>query len=257
MSATKSSSIVSKCNRVLDLIASSSTPLGFSDIVAQSGLVKSSAHRILAILQHESLISLDSRGKHYHLGPRLMLWAQRIWQGSDIQQAASEELDGLARTSGHNVALAVADDAGAIYLRTVNNYELRYVAKAGERATLHCTAVGKVLLAFTPTPRREAWFRHLDLTRFSENTIVDHRDLVNEISKVNQLGYAVCNGEEFLQVCGIAAPVFDFENSLAGAVCIWSLRERADLSELKKLIPGLIDSTRRISQKLGQTRRPD
>ena len=255
MSATKPSSIVTKCNQVLDLIAASSEPLGFSDIVNQSGLVKSSAHRILSILQHENLVSLDSRSKRYGLGPRLMLWAQKVWQGSDIQQAAFDELDALARTSAHNVALAVADESGAVYLRTVNNYELRYVAKAGERAALHCTAVGKVLLAFTPTAQREAWFKRLELTRFSENTIVDRNRLVNEISKVNQLGYAVCDGEEFLQVCGIAAPVFDFQNNLAGSVCIWSLRERADLPELKQFIPQLIDSTQRISGKLGQVQR--
>ena len=50
----------------------------------------------------------------------------------------------------------------------------------------------------------------------------------------------------------IAAPVFDFQNNLAGAICVWSLRERAGLSKLRKLIPALIDSTRRVSQKLGQ-----
>ena len=72
MSSAVQSSIIAKSNRILDLLAESGGDLGFSDIVAGTGFVKSSTHRILANLVAEGLVEYDPRGKAYRLGPRLL-----------------------------------------------------------------------------------------------------------------------------------------------------------------------------------------
>jgi DNA-binding IclR family transcriptional regulator len=251
MTKPPQSSIVSKCAAILDILAASGKPLGFTDIVNQSGFVKSSTHRILGILQSEGLVIADGGSRSYRLGPRLVQWAARAWHKSDLQQAAGVELEALARDSGQNVALAVRDGDRALYLRTVDNQQIRYVARAGEHSPLHCTAVGKVLIAFLPGAERGELIQRIELERFSENTITDISDFAREIERVGQAGYAISDGEEFLQVCGIAAPVFDFDGSITAGVCIWSLRREMPMSELLQQAGPLREACALISQRLG------
>jgi len=250
MTGAKQSSIVSKCVRILDLLAEASASPGFSEIVDRCGYAKSSTHRILGILLEQGMIE-QAADKTYRLGPRVLSWAVKAWHGNNIQQAALGELENLSAAIGHNVALAIHDDIGVLYLRTVNQYRLQYVAQVGDHSPLHCTAVGKVLLAYLPQPQRGNLMGQLQLEKLTENTIVDQGKLEDEIEMVVNHGYASADGEEFLQVCGIAVPVFDFHRKLSASVCIWSTRDRATLSQLIKLLPQLRESGQRISAKLG------
>ena len=251
MTGTSQSSIVTKCAKILDILAASSKPQGFTDIVRASGFVKSSTHRILGILQSEGLVVVDSGQKTYRLGPRIVDWAARAWHQSDLQQVAGAELEALAKITGHNVALAIRDGDSALYLRTVDNHKVRYVARAGERTPLHCTAAGKVLIAFLPEAERDELVQRIELERHSENSITERGAFKSEIARILLDGYACADGEEFLQVCGIAAPVFDFDRRLLASVCIWSIRQQAGIEELQRQSGLLLEASARISQRLG------
>lgn len=251
MKPANQSSIVSKCVRILDLLADGNGALGFSEIVERSGFAKSSTHRILSILLGENLIELDLRDKKYRLGPKIMNWAVTAWHRTDIQQAATNELGELAESCGHNVALAIPDENSVLILRSIENYQLRYVPKAGDRAPIHCTAVGKAIAAFQPVVQRNKLIDDIELEKYTENTIIDKQMFAAELERVINDGYAKCDGEEFLKVCGIASPVFDFQGGTAGSVCIWSKIDKATLIDLEEMVPQLIQTTRQISENLG------
>jgi len=251
MNASKQSSIVSKCIRVVDLVAESKSALGFTEVVEQSGYAKSSTHRVLGILQSEGLIELDQYNKTYRLGPKVMRWASNSWRKSDIQQSATGLLDELAEFSGSNVALAIPDDDGALILRTVENYYLSYVPKAGDCSPTHCTALGKVLIAYQSEQQRRQNIDRLAMTKFTDNTITDKRAFRKMLGQVVKQGFAVADGEEFLQVCGIAAPVFNFQGDIAGSVCIWSQTDNANLVSLQVHLSELTKTCAKISERLG------
>jgi DNA-binding IclR family transcriptional regulator len=69
--------------------------------------------------------------------------------------------------------------------------------------------------------------------------------------QVVEQGFAVAEGEEFLQVCGIAAPVFNFQGDIAGSVCIWSQTDKANLESLQGHVSELIITCAKISGRLG------
>lgn len=245
------SSVVSKCTLVLGLLAKAGQPVGFADIVERSGLVKSSAHRIMAILVTEGLVEHDAQNKTYRLGPKLISWAMTAWRGMDLQKVAAEELERLRETTGHNVELAVRDGERALYLRTFNSYAVRYAAKAGDHAPLHCTAIGKVLTAFLPPPQQSEILSKLKFERYTENSIRDRNALEVDLAHVKSRGYAICDREEFLQVCGIAAPIFDFEQSLQGGFCVWALVNKADMTTMRGFVPLMLNTAERISERFG------
>ncbi len=246
-----SSSIVTKCTRVLDILTESARPLGFSDVVERCGFAKSSAHRILAILLNEGLAEYCERGKTYRPGPKLMHWALQIWRNSDVQQAAHQQLEILCETTAQNVALAIKDGDHVLYIKTADSYPVRYAPKVGERAPLHCTAVGKVLMAYLPEARRKKLLNELSMEKLTDRSIRSRTSLENELVKIKRQGFAVNNREEFLHVCGIAAPIFDLQGVVPWSICIWSLTECADIGRLRGFVPLLRETATHISARLG------
>ncbi len=245
------SSVVSKCTRLLDILADAGKPLSFAEIVARSGFVKSSAHRIIAIMLTEGLAEYDDRAKTYWIGPKLMSWAMRAWRSTDLQSVAADELERLREATGHNVELAVRDGERVLYLRTFNSYPVRLAAKAGDHAPLHCTAIGKALTAFLPEHEQAGVVEGIEFRPFTEYSCTDRTSFEEELDQVRKQGYAVCDREEFLQVCGIAAPIFDFEQSVQGAFCVWALTDRAGMDFVRGFVPLVLDTAQRISARLG------
>ena len=243
--------MVSKCTQVLGLLAEAGHPLAFAEIVERSGLVKSSAHRIMAILATEGLAEHDEERRLYRLGPKLMAWAMAAWRGLDLQEVASAELERLRASTRHNVELAILDGERVLYLRTFASYPVRYAAKAGDHAPLHCTAIGKALTAFLPPVRRRALLSKTRYEKFTEHSIQDRKAFEKDLATIRARGYATCDREEFLQVCGIAAPILDFERSLQGAFCVWALTSKADMNRMKGFVPQVLETSDRISARLG------
>ena len=251
MVAANPSSVVSKCTRILDLLAEAQRPLSFTEIARQSGFVKSSTHRILAILQSEGLAEFDQRSRAYRMGPKLIAWAMNAWHKTDLQQNAAAELEHLCTTTGYNVALAIRDDDSVLYLRVLDSFPVRHAAKAGEHAPIHCTAVGKALVAFLPDEQRSNLIKRLRLEQFTERSITNATAFARELARVRKRGYSLNDREEFLQVCGIAAPIRDHQAQVAAAVCIWAPVKQADIEVLSGLADLLLDATRRISIRIG------
>lgn len=61
MSPKNTSSIVTRSLAIVDILASSGRPMSYSEVLAASGLAKSSTHRLLSILQNEGVIEFDER----------------------------------------------------------------------------------------------------------------------------------------------------------------------------------------------------
>lgn len=251
MSGDAQSSIVTKCGVVLDLLARMRRGVTYSEIVAATGFSKSSGHRILAVLQGEGLVRYEPRDKTYALGSRVMGWAQSAWRNMDLQQASQGELEGLHASSELNIALGILHADSVLYLRTMDNLHVRFASKAGDYAPLHCTAIGKTLLAWQPESLRRELLARLSLERHTEFTIIDRGALESHLGDVRAQGYAIADREEVLQVCGLAAPVFGFDGGIVGAVSLWGPISAAPLDALRAQSGDLLKATRRMSEKMG------
>ncbi|MFV0474997.1 MAG: IclR family transcriptional regulator [Pikeienuella sp.] len=251
MAAENSSSIVSKCILLIDILSEARRPLRFSEIVAQSGFVKSSGHRVLAILVNERLVEYDDAARTYSLGPKLIDWARTAWRRTDIQQAAMPELEALCAQTGMNVALSVRDDDLVMYLRTFDSTSVRYASRAGQYAPLHCTAVGKIYLAHMPDLQRAQLIARLRMERFTEFTINDPESLLAEVDLARERGFATCFQEEFLQVLGVAAPIRNADGLVCAGVSLWGLIEDFGKQDLLDQVPALKAAAARISRQMG------
>ncbi len=245
------SSIVSKSVKVLDIISRRKQPAGFSDIVSESGLPKSSVHRLLVILQGEGLIEHDDRLKVFRFGRKLQHWARQAWENTDLQQQSFAEMQALAEVSGHNVALAVLSSTSVLYLRTIDSYPVRYAPKMGEHSPIHCSAVGKVLAAYTSDEKRSLLLQELRFEQHTPHTITNRSDFEKQLDEVVRNGYARNDKETFLQTNGIAAPIFDYRGNVVAALSLWGLLQNLGSESIDTWIPKLCETTNTISQQLG------
>lgn len=251
MSRELQSSIVDKCAKVLDLLAKSQNSINFTDIVSATQFTKSSTHRILTVLLGEQMLGYDDQTKTYHLGPRLVNWARAAWQKTDLQQISDAELIELRERTGMNVAVSIQSGDAVLFIRTMDSHSVRYAAKIGEESPLHCTAAGKLFLAFSQKGGTNPVAATEQLEKFTEFTITSADRLQAELAMVRDNGFATCDREEFLQVSGIAAPIFDYQSRIIAALSLWAPTKLASIDELKTKIPLLTEAAHAISARFG------
>lgn len=250
MSRTSESSIVTKCAMVMDLLTRSRKPLAFSEIVAETGFVKSSCHRILAVLQGEGLVAYDKASRCYRTGDRLQNWARAALRRTDLQQAAHDAMSDLCESLRMNVALSILDNDTILYLRTVDFYSVRFASHAGDHAPLHCTAAGKVFLAHMKPARLQATLANLRLEKFTEHTKTSLEPLLAEFPSIRENGFAVARGEETLQVTGVAAPIWNEQGQMAACLSLWSVRDHTRQEEVIAQSGIVISAASEISERL-------
>lgn len=251
MPQSAGSSIVTKCAQVIDVLAEARRPLAFSEIAEKTGFVKSSCHRILAVLSSEELVEYDDIARKYQTGERLRSWSRWTWRRIDLQELAHDEMVGLSEEYSLNVALSVRDDDSILYLRTVDHLPLRYAASTGDHAPLHCTAAGKVFLANMTEARRNQLVQRMQFERLTEKTVTDASQLLKELRSIETNGYAVVFGEEFLQVTGMAAPIRGEDNAVVACLSAWSAEQGSTSRDLEKHSAQLIEAAKRISKAIG------
>ncbi len=251
MGRASGSSIVTKSCQVIDALTQSHRPMRFSEIVEQTGFVKSSCHRILAVLQGEQLIEYDKRTQTYRPGSRVQNWARTVWNRADIQQAAGHHMADLCEKTGMNTALSILDADDILYLRTVDFFNARFASHPGDRAPVHATAAGKVFLANMMPARQQAVLDRIALEKFTEFTIVSREELLEQCRDIQTNGYAVADREEALQVTGIAAPIWSAEGTQIACLSLWSSSAFHAPTDVIAQLDLLQKTTQKISAELG------
>lgn len=250
--ATASSSIVTRSAMVLDTVCASPAPLNQAQIAAETGLPKSSTHRLLSILLGEGMLAFDPRRQTYGPGRRLIRWAASAFRTDDLPALASGALETLAERTGSHAALAILDGTTALYLKTVySGLRFRLAPRVGEGSPAHACAAGKALLAGLQRGQRDAVLSALAYERLTENTILRRDAFEADLRQVVERGFATCDREEYLQVVGMSAPVFDATGDTVAAVSLWNSVDRETMDSLVRHRGQLLDAAAAISRRLG------
>jgi IclR family acetate operon transcriptional repressor len=114
---------------------------------------------------------------------------------------------------------------------------------------LHCTAIGKCILAYLPAAEVEEIVGQ-GLPRRTPATITDRRRLDAELAFIRERGYAVDNEENELTIRCVAAPVFDAARQPLGGVSVSTVTFAVSQEKLESFVPDLVDTASRVSRAL-------
>lgn len=231
--------------KILNLLDQTSDGISVTEIAGHLGVDKGSASRLLMTLAVYGFVEKNEITRRYQLGPRVVSLSRSVLVRLPLREAAKPFLRQLMERSGECAHLAVAAQGKALYVDQVESpATLRVNAQVGTMNPLHCTSLGKVLLAFGLLEIPET------LEAYTPHTITDPAVLRTHLESVRQAGYAVDDEEFDLGVRCLAAPVFDFRGRIAGAIGISGPATRMSPDRLPELAAVVMEIARSISERL-------
>lgn len=224
---------------------------GVTEIAGELGVHKSTAFRLLGVLENRGLVAqTKDRGK-YHLGAGVLRLAGAAAVRLDISQEGVPVCRELADELGETVNIAVLDDDAA-----VNIMQARGTAAVtaqnwlGRRTPLHATAGGKVFLAHLPPAVRESHLAR-PLRRFTERTITGAPELRGELAAVIERGYGATLEELELGLAAVAAPVRAHDGSVMAAISVSGPVYRLRADRLPELGGRTATAAAELSRRMG------
>jgi len=236
---------------LLNLLAGAENALNFGEIAGLSNLPPSTLHRFLVNLQSAGYLNCDEGG-NYRLGVSCVFLGQAAVGSLDIRSIARPYLRELNRQTRETVHLTVRNGTFAVYVEKIDSPEpLRIHSKIGSSVPLHCTAVGKVLLAYLPPTEQTPLLERLDLKRFTVNTVGSLQELQAELQRVKKNGYACDLEEHEPHVRCIAAPIWDHVGAAHASLSVTGPAVRMTMARLRELATAIQQAGLAISHDLG------
>jgi IclR family acetate operon transcriptional repressor len=212
---------VSKAVRLIQALGEEGGTHGVSDLARRLEMDKASVSRILRTLQQGGLVAQDETTRGYTLGLSLVHLGQKALRRIDLRAAAQEPLGRLAGEIGECAQLAILAGERALYIAAaLPDRGVNIGASVGTLVPVHCTALGKVLLAFQREPLRREILAKIGMEPFTRRTIGDVGRLEAHLESVRDAGAAFDDEEFSVGVRCVAAPVFRHDGVLAGAIGI-------------------------------------
>ncbi len=224
--------------------------LGITDLAHVTGLPKSTTHRLVTALVNEGLLVQDEDSHKYALSLRITALGASILGSHGVRKSARPILMELRDQTRESVHLAVLEGMEIVIIDTEDSYFfVRAVNVPGQHLAAHAVSTGKVLLAYQWEFQLQEMLSKVNLTRYTDRTITDPRQLLEELRRVRTQGYAISNGELEEGIDAVAAPIFDHLNSVVAAVSIGGPSERCQPKQ-GELIAAVVRAGQLISQTL-------
>jgi IclR family transcriptional regulator, acetate operon repressor len=220
-------------------------PVSFAELTETSGLAKSTASRILSALERNGLLRRDPSG--FVPGEAFVRYALGANAETDLAAVAQPFLERLGERSRETVNLGVIRHALVVQIAQVDSrYVLGGTNWLGRSEPLHCTALGKVLLAFgaatLPSGRLE---------RLTSRTITSRTELDAELARIRRRGFAVANEELEPGLVAVAAPVRRADGVVLAAISVSGPSTRFGAARVSQVGGQCVNEANALSAALG------
>jgi IclR family transcriptional regulator, acetate operon repressor len=245
--AAKGTTAIDRGAELLVRVLESAEPVALAELASASGIPKSTASRLVSALERQGLVEQDGERGRLRPGPAILRVAERSLLERSIVELAGASLDALAEITGETINLAVPARHGVEHIAQV---ESRHFLGAGQwlgRAVdYHCTAVGKVFMAFG-----RASIATTPLATLTPRTVTSPTRLRAELETVRAECFATAVDELELGLAAIAAPVRGAGGEVVAALSISGPTTRMTDARIAELKPILIDEAGNLSRRLG------
>ena len=250
---TDISSTAFKALRVLEAVAESPQPISLSKVAESVRIDKSTAYRMLNTLVEAGYVVRDDVSKRYSLSYKVVFLSRNLLAENEVSRLSRQVLEQLTATTQETAYLNILDGHQSIVIQKVKGTQLIGVDfQIGDRSPLHCTAIGKALLAFQDVRFVESVIA-AGLPRMACNTITDPAALRNELHRIRSQGYALDDHEFSDSMRCIAAPIFESDGQVRMGISISGPDSRFTFEKLEELRGPLVEAAWTLSERLGGT----
>jgi DNA-binding IclR family transcriptional regulator len=243
----RSTTAVDRSADLLLRVLESEQPVALTELASASGIPKSTASRLVSALERRGLIEQDGQRGRLRPGPAILRVAERGMLERNVVELARPTLDTLAQASGETINLAVPGRHGVEHVAQVDSRHFLGTGQwLGRSVDYHCTAVGKVFMAFG-----RAALATQPLAKHAPGTITDPQRLRSELQAVRRSECATAVDELEPGLAAMAAPVHGARGDVIAALSITGPTLRMTPSRILELQPVLIEEAHALSRRLG------
>jgi DNA-binding IclR family transcriptional regulator len=247
---------VQSLERAFDLLEALSTggELGVTELANRTGLVPSTAHRLLHTLAKRGYVSQSSESGRYLLGYKVVEVASGLEHRLErLRVVARPHLERIQRATGETVNLVVLDADRVVYVDQVEgSRNVRMFTTVGTSVPAHTTGAGKAIMAAGPPDAAAALYGGREpLERLTAHTLVTLEALEDDFVRIRRRGYAVDNEEHEEGVACVATAVFDHGGRPCAAISVSGPSARILHDNTAALGALLVDHAGQVSAALG------
>jgi len=241
---------IDRAARLVRDVVDASRPVSFSELTQSSGLAKSTTSRILSALERDGLLRRDVGGA-FLPGELFIRYALGDNADDNLVTVASPHLERLGEATHETVNLGVLRHGEVVQIAQVDSrFVLGGTNWLGRTEPLHCTALGKALLAYGAAqlpPGR--------LDRLTSKTITSRSALVADLARVRRRGYALATEELELGLVAVAAPVRRADGAVIAALSVSGPSTRMGTSLIGRFGAQCVSEANALSSALGYRRK--
>ena len=240
-----------KALAVLDLMGEQRRPLSVAEVAERVGADRATAYRMLMTLVQAGYVRRDESAKLYRLSFKVLSLARHLVSEDERASQILSTLRRISEETGETVHYSALDrDAAVLLFRAKGTQRVAVDFQIGDRSPLHCSSIGKVLLAYLDAPAVEAILA-AGLPQVAPNTITDPEAMRAELTAVRAQGYAFDDLEFAPDMRCVAVPVFENGGSVPGGIAISGPSSRFDHAKLDALRVVAVGYAEALSRRLG------
>ena len=250
MSNPNGTQAVDRAARLLSEVVHAADPVTFTELAEVTGLAKSTTSRLLLALERNHLVRRDDHGR-FLPGEMFVSFAWRGGAEAGLVAVAQPFLERLGKATGETINLGVVSGAMVEQIAQVDStYLIGGTNWVGRPVPAHCSALGKVLLAYGA-----AQLTIGPLERRTDTTITSEAALRTDLATVRARGYAVTDEELEPGLIAVAAPIRGYDGAVIAALSVSGPTTRMNRDGLPAVAGYCAEEAAALSAVLGYRQR--
>ncbi|MDR1157869.1 MAG: IclR family transcriptional regulator [Oscillospiraceae bacterium] len=247
---------VARALTLLDIMAEVKRDISVTELSKRLGWPKSTIHGLLSTLRDYHYLTQSSATGLYRLGVRFFEIGNVVASLWDVRAVALPHMRAINAQLGEMLQLATEEDGEVLYLEKVDSTQMiRIVSEVGGRQPMHCTGLGKALLAYKSYAEVRSILSTKGMPRFTKRTITTVPEMEQELAKIRKQGYAMDDREVMDGLRCVAVPIFDKDSNARYAVSVSGLYNNMLGDKLNQTVAMLKQAAEEISYAIGFRRK--
>ena len=241
---------------IIEIMASSDRDLSLSEVMERVDIPRQSLIRILNTLCDRGIVERAGQRGFYRVGMRLLYLGNRLQDKITLRSVAWPFMQELAEETHKTIELSTLDRDQLILIEQIEGTEgvRLYSRVGGVYPYFHALAAGKIYLAHMDPEKRRKVLEKIGLPAVTEHTITRIENLEEELLKVREKGYAFEDQELRKGVRRVGAPIYDYQNNLAGCIGIAATIFSFELEDRGNLGRIVMETANKISYRMGKAK---
>lgn len=226
--------------------------IGISELSIRLAMPKATVYRFLQTMITLGYVRQGEDSERYSLTVKMFELGAKALVQPDLVEAARHAMQRIADLTGETVHLGTLIDSEIIYVHKIDSkHMLGMYSRIGRRAPLHCTAIGKVLMAWEHPERRDRVLDGVEYTRFRDKTITSRADYLVELERTRAQGYGEDREEFDEHIRCLGVPIFDRLGQPVAGLSVSFPTFRFDVEQVPHYVDMLQQASREVSARLG------